>query len=174
MNRPVTKWKVTNVPGKYEKCTNGTISNGGQSIYEQIVSISNVKSTVTTSSDMTISSESLAEVGLTSITRKEVNEIGINDTDTTENTKQDVNISINGGVNLADEGDKAEVDLKSDIKITVNGTGTPAIDGDTRKDSINEYSDSDYTSDEDDTTDSSEKKKKSHLKGLNICQYKLR
>ncbi|KAL4225717.1 hypothetical protein ACF0H5_016406 [Mactra antiquata] len=172
-NRPVTKWKVTNVAGKYEKCTNGSIANGGHTnIYEEFVSINSVQTTVTTSTKMTISSDSFEEE-LSSATRQEVNETGISDTDVVDDFKEFMDIADHGKTKEPKVNERAEGDVNGDIRITLNDNDAVVINGDTRKDSIlSDRSDTDYSSDEDIGADSS--KKKSRSKGLNICQYKLR
>lgn len=49
----VSKWVKTNVPGKYEKCNNGNLPNGNhqQEFYEEVVNVSSMKSSVSTSSN---------------------------------------------------------------------------------------------------------------------------
>ena len=62
MNGSATKWISTSVPGKYEKCSNGNLSNGNHMFIKEIVNVSTMHTKVSTtktvtSANMTLSSE---------------------------------------------------------------------------------------------------------------------
>lgn len=119
MNGSVTKWKQTSVAGKYEKCSNGSISNGNV-YYQDIVNVSSIHTMITTTQNtltkMTLDGKTTEETFTENFESKE------NDMGTQETHEKHVESKV--GVNCDDiKGDNSDKSDDSDSEEEHNSKG---------------------------------------------------
>lgn len=182
MNGSVSKWTKTNNSGQYEKTANGNIGNGNHILYKEIVTVNELKTTVTTSAKtthMTLDNETGEEVDdflMTGIEECRVTEIDESSGTAidrkgkeTRCDNKDINESQMTGFDECQVADSRgrESDELSDTEVNRNSEATH---GGIHRDISDDIDDSNDSDDEQNSNGLT----KSFLDGLKICQYKLR
>ncbi|XP_045175937.2 myosin light chain kinase family member 4-like isoform X1 [Mercenaria mercenaria] len=124
MNGSATKWMKTSIAGKYEKCSNGNISNGNHVFYKEIVNVSSIHTKVTSTKTTTTANMTLdSETGEETVTEYSVSSVsGIRETVGT-------NVEVNYNDNQVDKSDKANDSDDSEEENNSKGLTKSFLDG---------------------------------------------
>ncbi|XP_060561461.1 myosin light chain kinase family member 4-like [Ruditapes philippinarum] len=127
MNGSATKWISTSVAGKYEKCSNGNLSNGNHVFIKEIVNVSTMHTKVTTTKTTTTANMTLdSETGEKTVTEFSVS--GVSEfTEVDRRHKDEVHCHIDSH---AEKGDKGVYDSDdSDEEHNSKGLTKSFLDG---------------------------------------------